>query len=202
VSDAAITPTEPVAPSGERRQVTALFADMVGFTGISERLGEEGTFALIQPIYELTARAVREQSGSVKDFTGDGIMALFGVPDALEDGPLRACRAGRAIQECLAAAAPAIDAKHAVRHTLASIIFGVQRRVSTLAERIRQNPQFDPNGHHIGRCEMILGRLYRAKKKPAPALQHLAEAKRIASQFGPTPMLAKIEAALAELGGS
>ena len=42
-----------VAPSGERRQVTALFADMVGFTAISERLGEEGTFALIQPIYDL-----------------------------------------------------------------------------------------------------------------------------------------------------
>ena len=85
VSNAATTPTDPPAPSGERRQVTALFADMVGFTAISERLGEEGTFALIQPIYELMARAVREQGGSVKDFTGDGIMALFGVPDALED---------------------------------------------------------------------------------------------------------------------
>ena len=59
-----------------------------------ERLGEEGTFALIQPIYELMAGAVKEQGGSVKDFTGDGIMALFGVPEALEDAPLRACRAG------------------------------------------------------------------------------------------------------------
>ena len=74
--------------------MTALFADMVGFTAISERLGEEDTFAFIRPIYELMARAVREQGGSVKDFTGDGVMALFGVPDALEDAPLRACRAG------------------------------------------------------------------------------------------------------------
>ena len=115
MSDAAITPTDPVTPSGERRQVTALFADMVGFTGISERLGEEGTFSLIQPIYELMARAVREQGGSVKDFTGDGTMALFGVPDALEDGPLRACRAGLAIHERLAAAAPAIETQHGVR---------------------------------------------------------------------------------------
>jgi len=108
-------PTDPNAPSGERRHVTALFADMVGFTAISERLGEEGTFALIQPIYELMARAVREQGGSVKDFTGDGIMALFGAPDALEDAPLRACRAGLAIHERLAAAASAIEAKHGVR---------------------------------------------------------------------------------------
>jgi len=110
-----LTPSEPAKPSGERRQVTVLFADMVGFTAISERLGEEGTYALIQPIYELMAAAVKEQGGSVKDFTGDGIMALFGVPNALEDAPLRACRAGLLIHERLAAAAPMIETKHGVR---------------------------------------------------------------------------------------
>jgi class 3 adenylate cyclase len=115
VSDAAATPPNSAAPSGERRHVTALFADMVGFTAISEHLGEEDTFALIQFIYELMARAVREHGGSVKDFTGDGIMALFGVPEALEDGPLRACRAGLAIHQQLASAAPAIEAKYSVR---------------------------------------------------------------------------------------
>jgi class 3 adenylate cyclase len=99
MSDAASTSTEPAAPSGERRHVTVLFADMVGFTAISERLGEEGTFALIQPIYQLMAGAVKEQGGSVKDFTGDGSMALFGAPQALEDAPLRACRAGLRIHE-------------------------------------------------------------------------------------------------------
>ena len=83
--------------------------------------------------------------------------------------------------------------------TLASIIFGVQKRISTLVQRIRQNPQLDPNGHHVGRCEMILGLLYKAKEKRALALEHLTEARRIASQFGPTPMLAKIDAALTEL---
>ena len=58
---------------------------------------------------------MREQGGSVKDFTGDGIMALFGAPEALEDAPLRACRAGLLIHERLAAAAPAIEARHGVR---------------------------------------------------------------------------------------
>ena len=72
MSDKSLTPSEPAKPSGERRQVTVLFADMVEFTAISERLGEEGTYALIQPIYELMAGAVRDQGGSVKDFTGDG----------------------------------------------------------------------------------------------------------------------------------
>jgi class 3 adenylate cyclase len=101
--------------AGERRQVTVLFTDMVGFTTISERLGEEGTYALIQPIYELMAGAVKEQGGSVKDFTGDGIMALFGVPAALEDAPLRACRAALSIQERIAAAGDAIESQHGVR---------------------------------------------------------------------------------------
>jgi class 3 adenylate cyclase len=115
LSDITLTPSGPTAPSAERRQITVVFADMVGFTAISERLGEEGTYALIQPIYELMAGAVREQGGSVKDFTGDGIMALFGAPNALEDAPLRACRAGLLIHERLAAAAPAIEAKYGMR---------------------------------------------------------------------------------------
>ena len=87
---------------------------MVGFTAISERLGEEGTYSLIQPIYELMAGAVKEQGGSVKDFTGDGIMALFGAPEALEDAPLRACRAGLLIHQRLAATAPGVAAKYGV----------------------------------------------------------------------------------------
>jgi hypothetical protein len=52
---------------------------------------------------------------------------------------------------------------------------------------------------HIGRVETILGLLYQVKNKRALALQHLTEAKRIASQFGTTPTLAKIEEALAKL---
>jgi hypothetical protein len=58
VVDPVATPTVPNAPSGERRQVTELFADMVGFTAISERLGEEGTFALVleRPFLSLSLR--------------------------------------------------------------------------------------------------------------------------------------------------
>jgi hypothetical protein len=84
--------------------------------------------------------------------------------------------------------------------TLAAVTFTAQRRISALVGRVRQSPQYDPNGHFFGRCEMILGLLYKAKKKRALAVQHLTEAKRITSQFGPTPMLARIDAALAELG--
>ena len=83
---------------------------------------------------------------------------------------------------------------------LMRVMFTAENRIIELVSRVRQNPQFDLNGHYIGRCEMILGLLYKAKKKRALAVQHLTEAKRIASQFGATPMLARIEAALAEVG--
>ena len=84
--------------------------------------------------------------------------------------------------------------------TLVTVMFSVQKRICALVERVRQSPQFDPNGYHIGRCEMILGLLCKAKKKRAVAVEHLTEAKRIFSQFGQTPTLARVDAALAELG--
>ena len=59
--------------------------------------------------------AVRELSGTVQDFTGDGIMALFGVPTALEDAPLRACRASLLIQQRLADALPAMESRFGFR---------------------------------------------------------------------------------------
>ena len=85
----------------ERRQVTVLFADMVGFTSFSERSGEEAAFTLMRSLSKLMDEAVREQGGVVRGFIGDGIMAVFGVPVALEDAPLRACRAALGILQRL-----------------------------------------------------------------------------------------------------
>ena len=73
-------------------------------------------------------------------------------------------------------------------------------RIRALATHSLENPHYDPEGVQVGRAQMILGLLYKAKKKPALAVQHLTEAKRITSKFGATPMLARIDTALAELG--
>jgi class 3 adenylate cyclase len=64
----------------ERRQVTVLFADMVGFTTFSERSGEEAAFTLMQSLQKLMEDAVHDQGGVVQGYTGDGIMAVFGAP--------------------------------------------------------------------------------------------------------------------------
>lgn len=71
---------------------------MAAYTPLAERLGEEDTFHLIGRITaELTA-AINAHEGSVHEFSGDGIMAIFGAPQALEDAPLYACRAALEMQ--------------------------------------------------------------------------------------------------------
>lgn len=72
-------------------------------------------------------------------------------------------------------------------------------RIRTLALRLLEDPQFDPEGFHIGRAQMILGLLSKLRQKPALALEHLTEARRILSQFGRSPVLSRVDAALAEM---
>ncbi|HET6419205.1 MAG TPA: AAA family ATPase [Geobacteraceae bacterium] len=100
---------------GERRQVTALFADIKDYTPLSEALGEEATFKVMGRIYEFMITCVLEEEGSVQELTGDGIFALFGAPIALEDAPLRACRAALAIQKKMKYVGDGLIAEYCIR---------------------------------------------------------------------------------------
>ncbi len=82
---------------GERKQVSVLFTDMAGYTTMSEKLDAEEVYSLMDQVYEILIHKVTEYGGTVNEFTGDGIMALFGAPIALEDAPQRAIRACLAI---------------------------------------------------------------------------------------------------------
>ena len=70
---------------GERRQVTVMFCDLEGSTALTERLGDEKAFALIDEIFGLLTQQVHKYEGTVQEFRRDGIMALFGAPVALEN---------------------------------------------------------------------------------------------------------------------
>jgi len=82
---------------GERKQVTVMFCDMEGFTSITERLGPEEAYSVMDQVYEILIHKVHDYEGTVNEMTGDGIMALFGAPIALEDAPQRAIRSAHAI---------------------------------------------------------------------------------------------------------
>jgi class 3 adenylate cyclase len=100
---------------GERRPVTVLFADFVGFTAFAERSGDEAAFTLMKRITQVLTDTVEEHGGMINSFMGDGVMALFGVPHALEDAPLRACRAALLIHERLAHQADEIETSYGLR---------------------------------------------------------------------------------------
>jgi len=84
---------------GERKQVTVLFCDMEGFTALSERIGPDGAYSIMDQIYEILIHKVHDYEGTVNEMTGDGIMALFGAPIAMEDAPQRAIRSALAIHQ-------------------------------------------------------------------------------------------------------
>jgi class 3 adenylate cyclase/tetratricopeptide (TPR) repeat protein len=87
---------------GERKQVTVMFCDMEGFTPLSERLGAEEAYSIMDKVYEILIHKVHEYEGTVNDMTGDGIVALFGAPIALEDAPQRAIRSAYSIHRDMA----------------------------------------------------------------------------------------------------
>ena len=78
---------------GERKQVTVLFCDMKGYTPLAEKLSPEEVYGIMDQVYEILIQKVHDYDGTVNEMTGDGIMALFGAPIALEDAPQRAIRA-------------------------------------------------------------------------------------------------------------
>jgi class 3 adenylate cyclase/tetratricopeptide (TPR) repeat protein len=87
---------------GERKQVTVMFCDMEGFTALVERLGPEEAYSIMDQVYEILIHRVHDYEGTVNEMTGDGIMALFGAPIALEDAPQRAIRSAIAIHREMA----------------------------------------------------------------------------------------------------
>ena len=102
--------SEEPRPQDEMRPITALFADIVGSTGLGERLGPDEIKALVGECVTRMSRAVEDFGGVIQAFMGDGICAYFGVPAAHEDDPERAARAALRIIGVAAAYAGEVEA--------------------------------------------------------------------------------------------
>ncbi len=89
----------PSAPRRERKVVTVVFCDLVGFTARAESLDPEDVDAFLGPYHERVRAELERHGGTVEKFIGDAVMALFGAPMAHEDDPERAVRAALAIRE-------------------------------------------------------------------------------------------------------
>lgn len=96
--DACGAPIASTQPHAEYKQVTVLFADVVRSMDIAATLDTERLRELMGELFERSAAVVRRFGGTVSQFTGDGIMAVFGAPTTLEDHAFRACLAALDIQ--------------------------------------------------------------------------------------------------------
>jgi class 3 adenylate cyclase len=89
------------AIEGERKLVTVLFADVANFTSLSEKLDPEEIHEIMDGCFKILMDEIHKYEGTINQFTGDGIMALFGAPLAHEDHAQRACHAALSIQNTL-----------------------------------------------------------------------------------------------------
>ena len=89
------------AIEGERKIVTVMLADAAGFSSISENLDPEDVHAVMNGCFKILMDEIHRYVGTINQFPGDGVMALFGAPIVHEDHAQRACYAALAIQHAL-----------------------------------------------------------------------------------------------------
>ncbi len=82
--------TPPAKQSSERRQATVMFADISGFTAMSERMDPEEVTDLMNECFEMMGSIIQFYGGVIDKFIGDCVMAVFGVPVAIENAPTKA----------------------------------------------------------------------------------------------------------------
>ena len=97
---------------GERKLVTVLFADVANYTSIAEKLDPEEVHQIMDGCFKILMDEIHRYEGTINQFTGDGVMALFGAPVAHEDHGQRACHAALSIQKAMGKYGERIKGQH------------------------------------------------------------------------------------------
>ena len=113
-----------ITPVAERRLVTVLFADLVGFTTLAEGRDAEDTRELLSRYFELARDVIGRYGGTVEKFIGDAVMAVWGAPTAHEDDAERAVRAALDLVGAIRSLGPGIEARAGVLTGEAAVTVG------------------------------------------------------------------------------
>jgi len=105
-SSAEISPGDAAPIGGERKHVTALFSDLVGYTTMSERLDPEDIKDITTHIFDEISKIIAKYDGFIEKFAGDAVMALFGAKKTHEDDPIRAIHAAKEIHNVVNTLSP------------------------------------------------------------------------------------------------
>jgi adenylate cyclase len=159
------TPVTQISRSAEYKQVTVLLADVVHSMDIAAAVGPERLREIMADLVERSAAVVKRYGGTVDKFTGDGIMAVFGAPVALEDHPIRACLAALGIQEECALLAVEVSDRGGVDFALRVGLNSGQ----VIAGEIGSGPfGYTAIGVQVGMVQRILRPQTRRRKKAYP----------------------------------
>ncbi len=115
---------ESAAPVAERRLVSVLFADLVGFTSLSDGRDAEDTRELLSRYFDLARDVIGRYGGTVEKFIGDAVMAVWGAPTAHEDDAERAVRAALELVDAVRTFGPNVQARAGVLTGEAAVTIG------------------------------------------------------------------------------
>jgi class 3 adenylate cyclase len=151
------------AVQGERKRVTVLFADIKGSTRLAEQAGAELWHHILDRFFAILGAAVHRYQGTVNQYTGDGIMALFGAPQALEDHAAHAAFAALDMQRDVRRYADELRLQHGINLTLRVGLNSGDVVVGRIGDDLRSDYTAQgPTVHLAARMEQICepGRIY------------------------------------------
>jgi len=122
----AVVRSEVTGPAAERRLVSVLFADLVGFTAASEGRDAEETRELLSRYFEISRGVIERYGGVVEKFIGDAVMAVWGTPVATEDDAERGVRAALELVAAMPELHPDVEARAAVLTGEAAVAIGAE----------------------------------------------------------------------------
>lgn len=191
----------PDETAGERRQVTVLFCDMVGFTEMTQRIEAETMQGVIYRYQDICAACVQRYDGHVYQHLGDGIVAFFGFPAAREDAAERAIRSALDILAALAATELPVAGRLRARVGIASGVLvvtpddkSIVGRAMNLAARLQTLAE--PGSIAVsGRVRRIAGEAFRFEDMGEHELKGFARATQVFAVRGAVEAASRLEAA-------
>jgi predicted ATPase/class 3 adenylate cyclase len=151
------------ALEGERKQVTVLFADLERSMELSEQLDPEEWHGILDRFFQILADGIHRYEGTINQYTGDGIMALFGAPIAHEDHALRACYAALHLRDALRHHADELRVERGINFGVRMGLNSGEVVVGKIGDDLRMD--YTAQGHTVGlaaRMEQLSesGRVY------------------------------------------
>jgi len=141
------------ALEGERKQVTVLFADVKGSMELAEQLDPEEWHAILDRFFAILTDGVHRFEGTVNQYTGDGIMALFGAPIAHEDHAQRACYAALHLRDEIARYATEVKREHGVSFSTRMGLNSGEVVVGAIGDDLRMD--YTAQGHTVGLAQRM-----------------------------------------------